>query len=187
MQLKPQVLDIYRKHIIQKLNQSTIKAVVKPILLSLLAVLDDENSEVYKDAFALMESFKAAMNDNSLFWQTLFLCITSSPERRLGALNWCNTRLPSFKLLKDESGLKLSAEATACLKPEPGLLIRALAAAIDTRTSFNLANDIIVIRGFFDLLLSHLPLSSDVFQHELASADKELLIMSCCTVTLKKT
>lgn len=186
MQLKPQVLDIYRKHIIQKLNQSTIKAVVKPILLSLLAVLDDENSEVYKDAFALMESFKAAMNDNSLFWQTLFLCITSSPERRLGALNWCNSRLPSFKLLKDESGLKLSAEATACLRPEPGLLVRAFAAAIDTRTSFNLANDIIVIRGFFDLLLSHLPLSSDVFQHELASADKELLIMACCSVTLRK-
>lgn len=186
MQLKPQIIDIYRKHIIQKLNQNTIRAVMKPVMLSLLSVLDDDSSEVYKDAFALMESFKAAMNDNSLFWQTLFLCITSSPERRLGALNWCLNRLPSLKLLKDENGSKLSAEATACLKPEPGLLVRAFAAAIDTKTNLNLANDIVVIRGFFDLLLSHLPLSSDVFQHELTTADKELLIMACSKITLRK-
>ncbi|KAF3988662.1 hypothetical protein FT663_02102 [Candidozyma haemuli var. vulneris] len=186
MQLKPKILEIYRQHIISKLNQDTIKTVVKPLMLSLLAVLDDENSEVYKDAFALMDSFKSAMNDNSLFWQTLFVCITTSPERRLGALNWCVARLPSFKSFKDKDGHKLSAEANACLRPEPGLLVRAFAAAIDTKTSFNSANDIIVIRGFFDLLLSHLPLSSDVFQHDFTVADRELLIMASCKITLKK-
>lgn len=186
MQLKPQVLDLYRKHIIQKLNQETIKSVAKPIMLSMLAVIDDENSEVYKEAFALVDSFKAAMNDNALFWQTLFLCITSSPERRLGALNWCVARLPSFKLLKDKDRDKLSAEANACLKPEPGLLARAFAAAIETKTTINLSNDIVVIRGFFDLLLSHLPLTSDVFQHVFSVADRELIIMACCRITLRK-
>lgn len=186
MQLKPQVLNIYKTYVFQKLKQSTIRSIAKPVLLSLLSVIDDENSEVYKDAFALLDAFKVAMNDNSLFWQTIFLCITSSPERRLGALNWCVARLPSFKLLKDEKGSRLSSEAESCLKPEPGLLVRAFAAALNTSTSFNQANDIVVVRGFFDLLLSHLPLSSEVFQHEFSASDKELLIMACCRITLKK-
>lgn len=81
MQLKPQVLNIYKTYVFQKLKQSTIRSIAKPVLLSLLSVIDDENSEVYKDAFALLDAFKVAMNDNSLFWQTIFLCITSSPER----------------------------------------------------------------------------------------------------------
>lgn len=186
MQVKPQVISLYGNNLLKHLTPQTLKDITKPLLLSLLCGLEDENSESFADVLLLIDSLKEKMGNNAHFWQNFFVCVISSPEKRLGALNWCVARLPSFAAINLTSEPKFSAEAQACLSNEPGLLIRAFAAALNTKSSFNQANDIIVMRGFFDLLLSHLPLISPVLTQVISEADQELLIMACCRVTLKK-
>lgn len=185
IQVKPYLINIYN-YLLDNLEPRSLKIISKPIILSVLPGLDDENSEAFQETFKLVESLKTKLNDDSHFWQTMFLCIINNPERRLGALYWCNKRLPYFQTLKTDTEYRFSEEASACLSPEAGLLIRAFATSVNSVTSFNQAGDIIVIRGFFDLLLNRIPLNSDVLQKAVSSKDRELLIMSCCKVTLKK-
>lgn len=186
MQVKPQVLALYKNHLLVHLEPATLKTITRPFLLSLLAGLDDENSEVFADILALIDSFKLKLADSPHFWQSLFLCIITSPEKRMGALNWCSARLPVLSAVKEGRDSKFSVEAQACLTPDLGLLVRAFATAFSTHTTFNPATDVIVVRGFFDLLLSNLPLSSEVITSVISPSDKELLIMSACKVTLKR-
>lgn len=187
VRVKPEIIALLRDRVLAVLRPETLKPVTRPLILSLLPGLDDENSETFADVSALMDSVKAGLHHDSHFWLSMFLCVISSPERRLGALYWCNKRMPIFTGIKGtDSSVSYSKEAQACLFPEPGLLIRAFATAINTSTSFNPAGDIIVVRGFFDLLLSHLPLHSDVLASTVGPKDKELLVMACCSVTLKK-
>lgn len=184
--VKPQLLSLYELKILPHLDAKTLKSIAKPILLSLLSGLDDENSEIFADCLRLLEVFKESLSNNTHFWQELFLCIISNPEKRMGALNWCLAHLPMFSTIQLESGMIYSSEAQACLSDKGGLLIRAFASALDTKTTFNPATDIIVIRGFFDLLLARLPLKSPVFTSLVNASDKQILVMACVKTTLKK-
>lgn len=186
MQVKPQLLELFKAHILTHLEPETLKLITKPIILSLLAGMDDEGSEVFADVLNLLDEFKRKLATNSLFWQTFFTCIISNPEKRIGALHWCNSRLPIFATFRLGDDIKFAAEAEACLTPEPGILARAFASALTSHAYFNQSNDVIIMRGFFDLLISHLPLASEVFKSTFAAADKELLVMTCCRVTLKR-
>lgn len=186
MQVKPQLLALFKVHILSHLEADTLKLITKPIILSLLAGMDDESSEVFAEVMNLLDEFKRRLGNNSLFWQTFFTCIISNPEKRVGALHWCNSRLPIFATFKLDNTVKFAAEAEACLTPEPGILARAFASALSSQSYFNQSNDIIIMRGFFDLLLTHLPLGSEVFNSVFAPADTELLVMTCCKVTLKR-
>lgn len=183
IQVKSQIIKIFNT-LIQDTSVSNLKLITKPLILSFLSGLDDENSESFNDIFKLLDLLKNKLSNDHHFWQNFFLAIISNPERRLGALYWCNKRLPVFVTIKTDNGLQFSEEAQSCLSPSPGLLIRSFASAINTETVFNSANDIIIIRGFFDLMLSHLPLNSGV----LASypKDKSLLMDACLKVLLKK-
>lgn len=186
LQVKPQLLKIY-KGLLGNISSKNLRIVTKPLILSLLPGLDDENSELFSDVLALMDLLKKKLDDDSHFWQNMFLSIISNPEKRLGALYWCNKRLPVFQsIVSEDKAIRFSDEAQACLTPDAGLLIRAFATSINSITSFNPASDIIVIRGFFDLLLTHLPLNSQVLHKLIFSKDKELLMMACCRVTLRK-
>ncbi|EGW32135.1 uncharacterized protein SPAPADRAFT_152629 [Spathaspora passalidarum NRRL Y-27907] len=182
--IKPQQIRIFKDHIVAKLDVDHLRNISKPFILSLLSGLDDENSEAFNDILQLTEEFKEKLNNDSHFWQSMFLCIISNPERRLGALHWCNRNLPRFT--ESKGNHELSEEAKMCLKPEPGLLIRAFAVTINPPVTIDSASDIIVVRGFFDLLLSHIPLESSIFDSQVYPKDKEMLLMSCCRVTLKK-
>ncbi|ABN66761.2 predicted protein [Scheffersomyces stipitis CBS 6054] len=184
--VKPQFIRILKNIILPTINSISLKMVTKPLILCLLPGLDDENSEAFNDILDLMDSFKLKLNDDTHFWQCMFRCIISNPEKRLGSLFWCNRRLPVFTSLKENDTVYFSEEARSCLSPDPGLLIRAFATSINSSTTLNTASDIIVVRGFFDILLSHLPLDSDAFERLVSVKDKELLIMACCRVTLKK-
>lgn len=186
IQVKPQLLKIYDNYLLAKVDSHHLKIVSRPFLLSLLPGLDDENSEIFQDCLSLVDSFKSKLGDDAHFWQSMFLCILNNPERRLGSLLWCTKRLPAFSSIKQKDGFRFSEEAQACLTPESGLLVRAFAASINTSTSFNPAGDIIVVRGFFDLLLNHIPMNSDVFCRTFSEKDRELLVMACCRVVLKK-
>ncbi|KAK6459880.1 Dopey, N-terminal-domain-containing protein [Scheffersomyces coipomensis] len=185
--VKPQLIHIFKVYLLPYIRKENLRIISKPIILSLLPGLDDENSEVFGDVIDLVDTFKLKLDDDSHFWQSMFLCIISNPEKRLGALLWCNRRLPVFSTIGEgKEDDPVSTEANACLTPEPGLLIRSFSTAISSSTSMNSASDIIVVRGFFDLLLSHLPLDCKIFNTVISSTDKELLIMACCKVTLKK-
>ena len=181
--LKPLQLDVFRNVIFPKLDKNNERAMTKPILLSFLAALEDETSEVFEEVIKTLELFKKQIADDSQFWHCLFLCIITNPERRVGALKWCERFLPDFTNTKGEDGMPLvSEEALMCLKPEPGLLARALSVGIEiTRSS-----EIIVSRGFFDVLLSRLPLDSYIFESKVPSNDKKSLIMACCKLVLRK-
>lgn len=181
--VKPLQIKIFRHLILSQLSATTLRSISKPFILCLLSGLDDENSEVFGDVIELLDAYKQKLNDDSHFWQSMFLCIIRNPERRPGALHWCVKRLPLFISFKDQNGNPvLSEEAQLCLKPEPGLLIRAMAISIDNPESF----DIVVVRGFFDLMLSHIPLDSDVITNRITPTDREALIMACSKITLCK-
>jgi len=183
IQIKPQQIKIVKNLIIEKLSRETLSNLIKPLVVWFLSGLEDTNSEVFNDVHSLMVSFKSKLQDDSQFWHCIFLCIINTPERRLGALHWCERNLPEFANTKDEQGNPLySQEAQLCMKPEAGLLVRAFAVVIGLSSSA----DILVTRGFFDLLLSRVPLDSAIFDHKVTSKDKDLLIMSCCKITLNK-
>lgn len=184
-QVKPQLLSLYEK-LIESLDSKTLKSITRPLLRSISSGLDDENSENFSDCLKLLELFKEKLALNALFWQEMFLCIISSPEKRIGAFNWCLIHLPVFSTFQRDTNKVYSSEAQACLEDKGGLLIRAFASALDTHTSFNPATDIVVIRGFFDLLLARLPLNSPVLTELAVESDKQLLIMACVKTTLKK-
>ncbi|CUM66313.1 uncharacterized protein PRCAT00003975001 [Priceomyces carsonii] len=186
IQVKPQLLAIYKKHLLVDITSANLNVISRPIILSLLPGLEDETSEVFGDVLSILDTFKIKLGNDSHFWQSMFLSIIENPEKRLGALCWCNKRLPDFTSIKISEKNKLSDEAQACLDPESGLLIRLFATSVNTVTHFNPANDIIVIRGFLDLLTSRLTLNSDVLNELITTKDKELLLMACCKVTLKK-
>lgn len=183
IQVKSQIIKIFNT-LIQDTSVGNLKLITKPLILSFLSGLDDENSESFNDIFKLLDFLKNKLSNDHHFWQNFFLAIISNPERRLGALYWCNKRLPVFVTIKTDKGLQFSEEAQSCLSPSPGLLIRSFASAINTETVFNSANDIIIIRGFFDLMLSHLPLNSEVLASH--PKDKSLLMDACLKVLLKK-
>ncbi|CAK7909265.1 protein dopey [[Candida] anglica] len=190
IQIKPILIQIFQHHILTKVSAKTLQQVTKPLILSFLPGLDDENSETFTEFMLLMDTLKKKTANDNHFWQSFFLCVISNPEKRLGALFWCNRRLPLFSSIKTEtsSGATplFSEEAQACISPEPGLLIRAFATSISSTTSMVSANDIIVVRGFFDLLLTHLPLDCEVLTQVASERDRELLMSSCCSITLKK-
>ena len=143
--VKPLQIKMFRHLILSQLSATTLRDISKPFILCLLAGLDDENSEVFGDVIELLDAYKLKLNNDSHFWQSMFVCIIRNPERRLGALHWCVKRLPLFISFKDQNGKTvLSEEAQLCLKPEPGLLIRAMAISIDNPESF----DVVVVRGF---------------------------------------
>lgn len=184
IQVKSEIINLFKLRVFPMINGTNLKVVTKPMILSFLAGLDDENAESFGEVMELMETLKKNLEDDGHFWRSMFLGIISNPEKRLGALHWCNKRLPVFTAITTESGeLQYSDEATCCISPSPGLLVRAFSSAVNTHTVFNPANDIIVIRGFFDLMLDHLPLSSDVLHH---TKEKEILMKACSRVLLKK-
>lgn len=72
----------------------------------------------------------------------------------------------------------LSSEAVAVLSAENGgLIVRMFVAALGD-------SDIVVVRGFFDVLLTHMPLCTT--PGNLLERDRVLLLMACCRVTLRR-
>ncbi|RKP31179.1 hypothetical protein METBISCDRAFT_14597 [Metschnikowia bicuspidata] len=185
-QVKPQLLSLYEHKLLEPLESATLRMITRPLMLLLLAGLDDENSEIFADCLRLMKRLKDKLGHNAHFWKELFLCIISSPEKRIGALHVCLAYLPVLTTIQLGNERVYSAEAQACLVGKGGLLVRAFAAALDTQTSFNPATDIVVIRAFFDLLLARLPLNLPVLTELVAERDKQLLLMACVRTTLRR-
>lgn len=185
--IKQDLLDLYNKYIC-KIDPIVIRSCFKSLLLSLLSALDDTTSEFFDSSLSVIESLKNQLNDITHFWQCMLLTVITSPDKRVGAMEYLTRKLPSFiinekinddDLSKDKLLSLLTLDGVSCLTPTPGLLIKAFCKAMDDDNLF-------VQRGFFDLLLTKLPLNSPVFEVLVDRKEKELLFLYVTNTVLKK-
>ncbi|KAJ5032744.1 uncharacterized protein L3040_009337 [Drepanopeziza brunnea f. sp. 'multigermtubi'] len=196
-------LDLLEKHIL-KLNPVSLRPALKAIILALLPGLEEETSEEFERTLKLLDGFKHGIRpanaqdlagDHSTgdeyFWQCFFLAAITSNGRRLGALAYLVRNLPKLgqPWSTDSSntpanGSENDEEATKRLgeivtSPEPGLLLRCFAAGLGDE-------QLLIQRGFLDLLVSHLPLHSHVLQERVKREDLELLITAAAGVVSRR-
>ncbi|GAM83207.1 hypothetical protein ANO11243_011930 [Dothideomycetidae sp. 11243] len=201
--VRPLFYDLFDAFIL-KLNRTSLRPALKSIILGLLPGIEDETSEDFERGLAIIDNFRHVNDDQigengsssdkgsweGYFWQCFFLAVMTSESKRQGALAFLNRHLPSFassSLLEKTNGYKeeneltrvLSAEADATIRPEPGLLIRCFASGLRD-------SNILVQRGFLDLLVTHLPLSSILLQKTVQIADLDLLVSAAATVVLRR-
>ena len=189
-----------------KARPSILRPALKAIILALLPGLEDETSEDFQRIFDVLEKFKSAVNEddptspNSVegsggeyFWQSFFLASIASSSRRQGVLAFLVRRLPRLggeasnirliasheQISADRVGIKLPQHIEAVLFPEPGLLIRCFATGLSD-------DQLLIQRGFLDLLVTHLPLHCHVIQDRISSADREQLVAAAVGVVTRR-
>lgn len=191
-------LDLLERYFLD-LDPRSLRPAMKSIVLALLPGLEEDTSEDFDRTLRLVERFKASIrpsgseniteahsSGDDFFWQCFFLASITGHTRRTGALAYLLRSLPhlgpalhpeSSKAASDaETSAKLSRLVTS---PEPGLLIRSFAAG--------LADDQLLIqRGYLDLLVTHLPLHSEVLQSKAKGGDLELLLKAAVGVTVRR-
>ncbi|KAL6709426.1 hypothetical protein ACN47E_001361 [Coniothyrium glycines] len=178
LSVRPLYLSLFENHIL-KLDGSALRPALKAIILSLLPGLEDETSEDFERMASALEKLRIAVQEysdeiadvkdsigSSHFWQCFFLATITNASRRQGALAFL-------------SSPELPADAEAAISPEPGLLIRCFESGL-------LDSQLLIQRGFLDLLVSHLPLDSPVLQQRINSADLERLVAAAAGVVSRR-
>jgi len=182
-------LEIFEVHILQ-LERKALRPAAKAVILALLPGLEEETSDEFDRTLRLIDSFKLAIRPpwsedlehghatgDEYFWQCFFLASITGTNRRLGALAYLTRNLP--KLAGPSPSDPSSQLANIVTAPEPGLLVRCFAAGL-------LDEHILIQRGFQDLLISHLPLHSDVLQKHVNSEDLELLLTAAASIVTRR-
>jgi hypothetical protein len=185
-----------------KLDESALRPALKAIILSLLPGLEDETSEDFERIVSALDKLRDAVQSSvddisdsksdggsSHFWQCFFLAAITNASRRQGALAYLVRRLPKFGLPQRRGSIAsiattatsegLSADAEAAISPEPGLLIRCFESGL-------LDPQLLIQRGFLDLLVSHLPLDSPVLQQRINKEDLERLVAAAASVVSRR-
>lgn len=190
-------LDLLERYFLD-LDPRLLRPAMKSVVLALLPGLEEETSEDFDRTLRLVERFKAAIrpagseditathsSGDDFFWQCFFLASITGHSRRTGALAYLVRTLPHLgHAMQPESSKESDAITSAKLSqlvtsPEPGLLIRCFAAG--------LADDQLLIqRGYLDLLVTHLPLHSEVLQTKAKRGDLELLLRAAVGVTVRR-
>lgn len=199
LSVRPLFLSIYESHIL-KLGGAALRPALKAIILSLLPGLEDETSEDFERMVSALEMLRKVVqghaedvadsksnSGSSHFWQCFFLATITNSSRRQGALAFLVRRLPKFGRSERRShasetsdrGRALSAEAEAAISPEPGLLIRCFESGLADP-------QLLIQRGFLDLLVSHLPLDSSVLQERIGAGDLERLVAAAAGVVSRR-
>ncbi|KAK4176308.1 Dopey, N-terminal-domain-containing protein [Triangularia setosa] len=191
-------LDLLERHFLD-VDPRSLRPAMKSIVLALLPGLEEETSEDFERTLKLLERFKVAIRPpegqeitaahstgDDFFWQCFFLASITAHSRRTGALAYLSRLLPRLgssvtpeanKSEGDsESAAKLSQLVTS---PEPGLLIRCFAAGL-------VDEQLLIQRGYLDLLVTHLPLHSEVLQTRAKAGDLELLLRAAVGVTVRR-
>lgn len=187
---RPGLYDLLQNYVVQ-LDSHHLRPIMKSLVLSILPALEDESSEDFEQAMTIMSKLENTLhsdqNEEDLssenagyFWQCIFLAVITSPSRRQGALNYFTRRLPNFGVHKEaEGGSGLSPHAEAALSPEPGLLIRSFVCGLSDSQP-------LIQRGFLDLLVTNLPLSSSVLQERVSESDFDKLTTATVNVLLRR-
>jgi hypothetical protein len=200
LSVRPLYLSVFESYIL-KLGATALRPALKAMILSLLPGLEDETSEDFERMVSAFDKLRNAVRSeldeisdaksegsSSHFWQCFFLATITNPSRRQGALAYLVRRLPNFSGPQRRSSMAadatassqgLSAEAEAAISPEPGLLIRCFESGL-------LDTQLLVQRGFLDLLVSHLPLNSPVLQERTGPEDLERLASAAAGVVSRR-
>lgn len=195
-------LDVLERHFLA-LDPRALRPAMKSVVLALLPGLEEETAEDFDRTLKLLESFKKTIRPeeseeinvmhstgDDYFWQCFFLAAITSQSRRPGALAYLVRSLPklghslgpeltdagSANGAEDDLSSKLSQLVTT---PEPGLLLRCFAAGLADE-------QLLIQRGFLDLLVTHLPLHSKVLQTRVKSDDLELLLKAAAGVVTRR-
>ncbi|KAH8890997.1 hypothetical protein GQ53DRAFT_688145 [Thozetella sp. PMI_491] len=196
-------LELLERHFLD-LNPSSLRPAMKSVLLALLPGLEEETSEDFERTLKLVERFKVAIRPSGskeitpvhsigddFFWQCFFLASITSQSRRPGALAYLVRHFPKLghalpqetqKAGDASNGVasEVPPELTQLVTtPEPGLLIRCFAAGLGDE-------QLLIQRGYLDLLVTHLPLHSKVLQSRVTSTDLELLLKAAAGVTIRR-
>lgn len=187
------------------LPASALRPALKAIILCFLPGLEEEASEDFERTLRLLNKLRRAVSgrhitssnlenesDDQYFWQCLFLASITSPSKRTGALAYLVRSLPKLtssanfshginKGTSNEAGSKdhLTPAVENLLSPEPGLFIRCFAAGLGD-------DQLLIQRGFLDLLVTHLPLHSIVLQERVADEDLERLVIAAVGVVARR-
>jgi hypothetical protein len=187
-----------------QLNALSLRPALKAIILALLPGLEEETSEDFERTLNLLDGFKGAVrpagsevldqnhsSGDEYFWQCFFLAAITSNGRRLGALAYLVRNLPKLgqpfiqalagpnALTNDVVETGSNGLAEIVTSPEPGLLLRCFAAGLADE-------QILIQRGFLDLLVTHLPLHAAVLQKRVKTEDLELLIAAAAGVVTRR-
>ena len=184
------------------LNSRDLRPALRSLLLCLLPGLEEENTDDFETSLRIIDGLRSSMkhgadreaqstSDDSYFWQSLFFAGISTSSRRQGLLTFLIKRMPRLGVNepqipennKDAAGddaLDADDVATRSLvTPEPGLLVRCFVAGLSD-------GQLLVQRGYLDLLLSHLPLHSPVLVTNVSDADMETLVGAAVTVVARR-
>lgn len=206
LSVKPALLSLFETFILT-LDPVALRPALKAIVLSLLPGLEEETSEEFERTYDILNRFKDVSGRDSrentniidisrdqYFWQCMFLASITSPSRRQGVLSYLVRNLPSLgspppldpppirrnqKERNSTGREKLSPAMEAVASPEPGLLIRCFATGLRDE-------QLLIQRGFLDLLVTHLPLHSTVLQLKVTSEDLERLIAAAVSVVTRR-
>ena len=206
LSVKPALLSIFETYFLA-LGPEALRPALKAIVLALLPGLEEETSEEFERTLNILNRLKDTIgqggktNTYSLdasgdqyFWQCLFLASITSPSRRQGALAYLARNLPRLGSVphtnlasnqtngnsaSDSDGQVLSGAIQAVASPEPGLLIRCFAAGLQD-------GQLLVQRGFLDLLVTHLPLRSSVLHQNVSPEDLERLVAAAASVVARR-
>jgi hypothetical protein len=170
--------------------------------------LEEENSDEFDRTLRILAALKVSIardaqmtaNEESptacdqYFWQSMFLACITSPTRRPGGLAYLIRNLPHLGPVNVSNGAHKQANGSsdavsqmerldkaieAVASPEPGLLIRCFCAGLRDEQP-------LIQRGFLDLLVTHLPLSSLVLQEKVVPSDLEKLVIAATSVVARK-
>ena len=209
LSVKPAVLTLFEDHVLA-VHSHSIRRALKAILLALLPGLEEESSEEFERTLNVLAAFKEAVgrdgqenehdtfpSGHQYFWQCLFSTSITSSSRRSGVLAYLARNLPrlsstidlgdlksqvnGYSQNKNKSEmLKFSPDVEAVVSPDPGLLIRCFYAGLRD-------DQLLIQRGFLDLLVTHLPLHSPVFtKHKVVSGDLRMLVLAATSVVARR-
>jgi len=159
---------------------------LKALVLALLPGIDEEGGEYFDRTLALIDAIRKEVKDDAYFWQCVLLATITAPARRQGALAFLGRRIPKLDgkandgaERDDKTKEERKAEEDALISPEPGLLVRAFCAGLGDE-------QLLVQRGFLDLLVTEIPLGSPVLQKKVSKADLQLLVTSAAGVVMRR-
>ncbi|KZF24364.1 hypothetical protein L228DRAFT_266707 [Xylona heveae TC161] len=205
LSVRPAFLSLLEEHVL-RLDKTALRPALKAIILSLLPGLEEETSEDFERTFRILDGFRDALRDketitldkiygtgDSYFWQCFFLSSITGPSRRQGALAFLARRLPKLgvdprrgSVQSDTSiegngvdSVESPSSVEDVVSPEPGLLIRCFITGLSDE-------NILIQRGFLDLLVTHLPLDSSVLQSKANPADLEKLVGAAAGVVARR-
>ena len=198
--VRPLLLSLFETYLVN-LDIAALRPALRALIMTLLPGLEEPTGEDFERAHNLMNKFRSLLaNQNSVedqpgvpddraFWQSFFITCVSSTGKRQGALVYLERNLP--KIVADVSTpmdapgenkiapTQVPSFIEALTSPEPGLLIRAFAAGLTDE-------QLLIQRGFLELLVTHLPLNSTLFQFKVSAPDLELLVSAATSVVLRR-